>query len=342
MDHGGSAEELRAAYEELQDVWDPNRFAHDARLLAKARERLAEITRAYEFLQTQVVDGGVYPGKDAVREELVPVEPTFAAPVEPELEAVPVRGETHRLRHGRVGWLLGAAAGLILLGGGAVLWLRNRTGNLTGQLKAEEAAAGVKLLFDGHSTAGWRGYGKAGFPTASWRIEKGMLQTVAEGEPVDLVTAQDYDNFDFQFEWQVAAGGSGGVLYRVSEDLITAGETGWEMALRDSGRLAESAPSETAGALAGLLAPAGGEVHAAGEWNQGRILVQGNHVEHWVNGISVLEYEIGGPVLQELLKQGRYKNMPRFGREAKGRIALRHAKAAIAFRNLKLRELANP
>ena len=341
MDHGGSADELRAAYEELQDVWDPQRFAHDSRLLAKARERLAEITRAYEFLQTQMAAGGVYPGREASAGDSIPVEPTIVAVPEPELETGSVHLSAGR-RLPRRGWLRAAAASLLLLVGGGILWQRNRRESSTGLLGVEEAAAGVKLLFDGHSTAGWRGYGKAGFPSASWRIVKGTLQTLADGEPVDLVTAQEYENFDLQFEWQVADDGSGGVLYRVSEDLIAAGETGWEMVLRNPGRQAESAPNEAAGSLAGLLAPAPGGDRAAGEWNQGRIIVQGNHVEHWVNGISVLEYEIGGPVLQELLKQGRYKNMTRFGREAKGRIALRHAKAAIAFRNLKLRELAGP
>ena len=337
MDHGGTAEEFRAAYEELLDVWDPQRFAHDPRLLGKARDRRAQIQQAYEFVLTQMRDGALYPPDETAAAPPPPPEHRPAPAFElPTPEATP---PARPVRRRRLAWWLFplAAAGVVVL----LLLAWKFRPQAAATLPPAEQAAGWRSLFDGQTTTGWRGYGRTGFPRAAWRIADQCLNALPAGETVDLVTDREWEDFELQFEWRTGAGGEAGVLYRVGEAFVNANETGLEFALQ-----AATVPppaTEAAGALRGLLPTTNAALpHPPGEWNTAALRVNGNHITHWVNGQIVLEYDWGGPTLRARLATGRFADRPLLGRAPKGRLALRHTPAGTAFRRLKIRELPAP
>jgi WD40 repeat protein len=210
-------------------------------------------------------------------------------------------------------------------------------------LTAREKAAGWKLLFDGRTTAGWRGYNRETVPDR-WRVEDGALALRPGGAPhCDLVTDDRYDDFELAFEWKVSAGANSGVLYRVADSDGPTYITGPEYQILDNAGHPNGQKAETAAASCyGMYGPARDLTRPVGEWNHGRILVNGNQVEHWLNGEKVVAYELDSPDWRRRLQGGRnFKNMPSYGKVPKGRIALQDQGLGVAYRNLKLRPLSS-
>jgi hypothetical protein len=208
-------------------------------------------------------------------------------------------------------------------------------------LTAQEKASGWQLLFDGRTTAGWRGYGRETVPD-HWRVEDGAL-VLRPGGPsrCDLVTADTYDNFELAFEWKVGPGGNSGVLYRVAEGPGEPYASGPEYQVLDNARNADGRRPETsAAACYGLYGPARDVTRPAGEWNQARIVANGFHVEHWLNGEKVVEYELGSPDWWRRVRATRFKNAPLYGKVLRGgRLDLQDHGDPVAYRNLKVRRL---
>ena len=204
-------------------------------------------------------------------------------------------------------------------------------------LTPEERAAGWRLLFDGHSTAGWRGWQMDSMPSG-WGVREGALTRVRPA--ADIITTEKFRNFELSLEWNVAPKGNSGIFYRASEDDDAIYWTAPEMqVLDDAGHVDGQSRLTAAGADYGLYPSPAGVVKPAGEWNQVRILVDGNHVEQWLNGVKVVEYELGSPDWEAKGKASKFATHPRYGRNAEGYIGLQEHEFRVAFRNIKIRVL---
>jgi 3-keto-disaccharide hydrolase len=225
-------------------------------------------------------------------------------------------------------------------------------------LSAVEKKDGWKLLFDGQTFNGWRSYNDPTFPTKGWAIEDGCLRvTKSDGRPGsgggDIMTTEQFDDFDFRFEWRIASGGNSGIKYFVLE---RQGAPGARMYVGDDGKSAvgheyqlldddkhpdaKNGPIRQAGALYFLVPPNDAKrLKPVGEFNQSRIVVQGKHVEHWLNGAKIVEYELESPALFDAIAKSKYKAIPGFGTKFKTRILLQDHGDEIWFRNLKVRHL---
>ncbi len=198
-----------------------------------------------------------------------------------------------------------------------------------------------RVLFDGSSTDAWRGYRRDSFPTGGWVVEKGALKTVVGGDRCDIVTRERFRDFELELEWRVSPGGNSGVFYDVAESASETWHTGPEMQLLDDeGHRDGQNPKTSAGSLYALVAPAGHTLKPVGGYNQARLVKKGGHVEHWLNGTRVLEYELGSPALAMLIAESKFTDMPRFAQEGEGHIALQHHGEEVWFRSVRIRPIA--
>jgi hypothetical protein len=207
-------------------------------------------------------------------------------------------------------------------------------------LTADEQKAGWRLLFDGQTTAGWRGFKRPDLP-AGWQVIDGALTRVAEAG--DIVTDDEFQDFELALEWQVEPGGNSGIFYRVSEapQLEAVWESGPEMqVLDDKGHKDGQRPETSAGACYDMYPAPRGISRPGGEWNQVRLLVRGRHVEHWLNGSKVVEYELDSPDWERRLQRSKFAKLPRYGREPAGHIALQDHGDRVAYRNIRIRTLS--
>jgi len=220
-------------------------------------------------------------------------------------------------------------------------------------LTKEEKTAGWKLLFDGKTTQGWRGFRRDKFPEEGWAIEDGTIKHLAGGGEQsqhggDIITVGEYDNFELKLEWRITPGANSGLKYLISEDLVKTGHSGvgFEMQILDDDRHPDAKAGKngnrTAGALYDLIPPKNKVLHPIGEWNQVRLVVNGNHIEHWLNGVKVVEFERGSPQLKALIAESKYKTIPGFGEVSKGHLLLQDHGNEVWFRNIKIRELPAP
>jgi hypothetical protein len=203
-------------------------------------------------------------------------------------------------------------------------------------LTAEERAAGWRPLVQGNSLAGWHVY-HGGTPTG-WRAVDGTIDRVGAGG--DLVTDEEFGNFELALDWKVQPGGNSGIIYRVNDSGEATYMTGPEMQVLDDARHADGkSPLTSAGAVYGLYPTPRGIVKPAGEWNAARLVVNGNHVEHWLNGTKMGEYELGSADWQQRVDASKFKAWPGYGRSARGRIALQDHGDPVSFRNIRIRVL---
>jgi hypothetical protein len=204
------------------------------------------------------------------------------------------------------------------------------------QLSDAEKAAGWKLLFDGKTTTGWRNFKKQTFPDKGWVVEDGCLKHVANGGGGHIITTGQFDDFELQWEWRIPPRGNNGLKYFITEE--GAGAIGHEYQLIDDAFVKRDT-SSTASFYEVLAPKAGKPLKAPGEWNHSKILVRGNHVEHWLNGAKVLEFELGSDQVKAGVAKGKYKGVPGYGTKIKGHILLTDHRDEASFRNLKIREL---
>ena len=202
---------------------------------------------------------------------------------------------------------------------------------------SSEARSGGELLFDGKTTAGWRAYKGTECPPG-WQALDGALVRVSEAG--DIVTVDEYQDFDLEFEWSVAPGANSGVMFHVTEDHDAPWETGPEFQILDN-RVHKDGldPRTSAGSNYAMHAPARDVTRPAGEWNQARIVVRGAHVEHWLNGEKVVEYELWSDDWKKRVAECKWKERPDYGMRKSGRIALQDHGDRVAFRNVRIRRL---
>ena len=205
-------------------------------------------------------------------------------------------------------------------------------------LTAAERADGWRLLFDGTSLDAWRGYKQPNVP-AGWRVVAG---TITKDRPVsDIVSKDEFGDFDLQIEWRIGDAGNAGIFYRGSEEFDKIYWTGPEYQLLDDIKAADNKTRLTcAGAAYGLYPSPPGHLLPVGEWNRTRIVARGAHVEHWLNEFKLLEYELWSPDWEAKVQASKFREWPKYGRLKRGHLAMQgdHA-GTLSFRSIKIREL---
>ena len=205
-------------------------------------------------------------------------------------------------------------------------------------LTAEQRAAGWRPLFDGTNTSAWRGYKSQSFPVG-WRIVDGVLTKT--GEVGDIMTKDRFGNFQLALDWKLSANGNAGIFYRGTEEYDHIYWSAPEYQLLDDAAHEDGKNRLTAAGANYALNPSpAGIVKPAGEWNSTLITVNGNTVQHWLNGQKLLEYEIGSADWAAKVKASKFNEYPNYGLAKSGYIGIQgDHEGALSLRNIRIREL---
>lgn len=193
-------------------------------------------------------------------------------------------------------------------------------------------------LFDGKTMDQWRGYQSPVVPDG-WKVENGII--VKNSSTGDIITKDEFANFELELDWKLGPGGNAGIFYRGTEEYEHIYWSAPEYQLLDDATAPDGKNRLTsAGAAYALYPPPEGVLKPANEWNHARIVVNGNHVEHWMNGQKLLEYELGSPDWTAKVAGSKFKDWPNYGKAARGHIAIQgDHDGTLALRNLRIRVL---
>lgn len=219
-------------------------------------------------------------------------------------------------------------------------------------LTQKEKARGWKLLFDGTSMAGWRGAYLDSLPIRGWEVRDGMLivQASGGGEAAfggDIVTLDEFSSFDLRLEFKLTEGANSGIKYFVTEQQPrTPGSAkGLEYQILDDAKHPDAKlginGNRTLASLYDLIPATGKKTRPVGEWNQARITVRGKHVEHWLNGVNVLDYERGGKRFLRHKAESKFRDLDGFGEAERGHILLQDHGNQVFYRNIRIRVLTH-
>jgi hypothetical protein len=225
-----------------------------------------------------------------------------------------------------------SAVGLLVLLSSVVM-----TAQALPTLTAKEKSDGWKLLFDGSSLGGWRSY-KSETPPSGWRASAGEL--IRDGEGGDLMTTEQFGDFELSLEWKVSKNGNSGIIYRATTEGPSPWSTGPEFQILDNAGHADGkSPLTSAGSNYAVNPPVKDVTKPVGEWNSIRLIAKGNRIEHWMNGVKLLDYEVGSPDWEARVKASKFATMPGYGRAKRGHIVLQDHGDVVAYRNIKIRPL---
>ncbi|WP_236969520.1 3-keto-disaccharide hydrolase [Membranihabitans marinus] len=227
---------------------------------------------------------------------------------------------------------------------------------LANNLSEQEIRRGWRMLWDGKTTDGWRSAKSKTFPKNGWVVEDGQL-IVLEGNGGeaenggDIITEEKFSDFELQLEFKITEGANSGIKYFVDPDINqgSGSSIGLEFQILDDKKHPDAKKgvkgNRTVGSLYDLIAATNLSIEGrsktfrgVGEWNQARIVVQGNHVEHWLNGYKVVEYERKTPMFRALVNYSKYEKWPNFGELDQGHILLQDHGNRVAYRSIKIRE----
>ncbi|HFA51649.1 MAG TPA: DUF1080 domain-containing protein [Bacteroidetes bacterium] len=211
-------------------------------------------------------------------------------------------------------------------------------------------AAEWKALFDGKTLNGWRNFKKQTIGS-DWVVADGAIHLNAEKKTDgdwqtkdggDIITEDEFENFELRLEWKIAPCGNSGIIYNVVEgegyDYVW--QTGPEMQVLDNACHPDAKiPTHRAGDLYDMIACKTETVKPAGEWNKVRIIIKDGHVEHWLNGVKVVEFQMFDDHWWEMIANSKFKDMPGFGKAKKGHISLQDHGNKVWYRNIKIKEL---
>jgi hypothetical protein len=203
------------------------------------------------------------------------------------------------------------------------------------ELTPAEKAGGWKLLFDGKTTAGWKGF-KTAAPDAGWKVADGVIGPTPKLSK-DIVTKADYENFELTFDWKISPKGNSGVMIHV----IPVGEetynSGPEYQILDNAH--GEAPPQQAGSLFALVAPSKDMTKPVGEFNHGKIVVDHGKVQHWLNGEKVVDYDMNSADFKARVANSKFRQWPQFATGKTGAIALQMHGDPVWFKNIKIKVL---
>lgn len=230
--------------------------------------------------------------------------------------------------------LAASAAALVACGGAPA-------GDQEQTVALAEKSSGWEVLFDGTDLSRWRGYRREAVPSA-WKIEDGALTLVpGSGEGGDIMTREQYGDFELELEWKISPRGNSGIIYRVVEDYPNSYESGPEYQILDNAGHPDgkNGPLTSAAANYALYGPSEDVTRPVGEWNHARIVAHGPHVEHWLNGVKVVEYEVGSEDWKQRVAASKFAAMPGYGKHLKGHIVLQDHGDRVWYRNIRIRHL---
>jgi hypothetical protein len=209
------------------------------------------------------------------------------------------------------------------------------------QLTPAEQKAGWKLLFDGKTTHGWHTFKRETFPAKGWVVEDGWLHCLGE-HGGDIVSEPQFDQFDLEWDWKLAPRGNSGLKYFVVDTRNSA--LGHEYQMLDDEKHPDAKLGDgkrvTASFYDVYKPTTTPPTKPMGEINHSRIVVKGNHVEHWLNGVKVLEYDAGSDATKAAVAESKFRTTPGFGERAKGHILLQDHESEVWFRSIKIRDLS--
>lgn len=196
------------------------------------------------------------------------------------------------------------------------------------------------VLFDGTSTDGWRGFNKDKLP-AGWEITAaGELFFNGQKGGGDIMTKDEFEDFELELSWKISPGGNSGIFFWVSEDAKAAYLTGPEMQVLDNLKHKDGKNAKTsAGANYALHAAPRNAVKKVGAFNKVRLVAVNNHIEHWLNGKKIVEYTIGDADWKALVAASKFRKMPRYGSNRKGHIVLQDHGDKVWYKNIRIRRL---
>ncbi len=212
---------------------------------------------------------------------------------------------------------------------------------LTNQLSDQEKKEGWVLLFDGTSTKGWRSAAADTLPTSKWVVKDGELIIMDAKDSHgggDIITKDKYQNFILKVDFKITPGANSGIKY-----FVTLNPTmGLEYQILDDqlhpdAKLGSHEGSRTIASLYDLIKATNKKPNPVGEWNHAEIIVKGSHVEHWLNGTKVVEYEKGTEEFKKLVSESKYKDYAHFGEALSGYILLQDHGNEVHYRNVKIK-----
>ena len=257
------------------------------------------------------------------------------------------------MKRQHIGWItslviLLVAAGWISVAAQTVL--RDESGIPLNTLSEAEKTAGWKLLWDGKTTQGWRGARLPAFPDKGWEIKDGMLSVLESGGAEsrnggDIITEKLYSNFELSLEFKLTPGANSGVKYFVFpvQPNREGSAIGLEYQVLDDDKHPDAklgvGGNRTVGSLYDLIPAENKKAKPIGEWNHARIVAAGGRVEHWLNGVKVVQYERPCPAFRALILKSKYKDYKEFGQIPAGHILLQDHGNRVWYRNIKIKEL---
>ena len=245
----------------------------------------------------------------------------------------------------------------VLFIAGILTGCKNSGNETHNRLTKAEIEEGWELLFDGKTFNGWRGLGRDTVETNNWKVENGEIHKVdsrlvpplPNGEKInggDLMTIGTFDNFELSFEWKIKEAGNSGIKYNVSEELTNEwgskySALGFEYQILDDGHemYKELKPHQFTGALYEMYAPENVQLKPVGEFNTSRVLLNRNHGEHWLNGVKVVEFELGTARFDSLYQLSKFVKYPGFEKKRKGHIVITNHTDESWYRNIKIRRI---
>jgi hypothetical protein len=220
---------------------------------------------------------------------------------------------------------------------------QKNTTKTNNKLTRKEVKAGWQLLWDGETNTGWRSFNKPGFPGTGWEIKDGMLSVLPPSPTSrsggDIITDKTYKNFELMIDFMYTPGANSGIKY------FTDGKTNvsceyqvLDDKLHPDAKLGKNGNRTLAG-LYDLIPPKNKADNGPDKWNTAKIVVKGNHVEHWLNGQMTVSYERGDAAWKALVETSKFKGTSGFGEAAEGHILLQDHGNKVSYRNIKIREI---
>lgn len=205
------------------------------------------------------------------------------------------------------------------------------------ELSEGEKAEGWVSLFDGKTLNGWRNYKGKGVRDG-WKVVDGTMQHTKKGG--DIITEEQYEDFELKLEWKISEGGNSGVFLSVVEGEGKIYFTGIEMQILDDEKHPDAEHvKHRAGACYGLYTPPAGAVGAVGSWNKARVLKEGDHYQFFLNGVKTADFKTESDEFKKLVANSKFKQWPDFAKNEKGHIGLQDHGDVVSFRKIKIREI---